>query len=120
MTKWKHRVSNVDESSRLGDCSHCGRVRVYRHGARWSCSTADRERQRDKKSRHHGLTQSEAQAMKRSAKCEICGSIEDLKIDHDHASGAIRGVLCHHCNVAIGHMRDSPERLRAAADYLEK
>lgn len=58
--------------------------------------------------------------MKDGASCEICGSIEDLKIDHDHSTLKIRGVLCHHCNVAIGHMRDSPDRLRQAANYLEK
>lgn len=41
-------------------------------------------------------------------------------VDHDHRTGANRGLLCHGCNLAIGHVDDSPERLRALADYLER
>ncbi len=58
-------------------------------------------------------------ALKDGAKCAICGFGGSLKVDHEHTSGKIRGVLCHNCNVAIGHMRDDPTRLRAAAQYLE-
>lgn len=43
-----------------------------------------------------------------------------IKIDHCHKSNRIRGLLCHHCNVALGSFRDSPALLRAAAIYLEK
>lgn len=51
--------------------------------------------------------------------CAICLTTDELVGDHDHASGAPRGILCRNCNLAIGNMVDSPERLRAAADYLE-
>ena len=40
-------------------------------------------------------------------------------VDHDHITGKVRGMLCHDCNVAIGMMKDSPNRLRSAAQYLE-
>ena len=40
--------------------------------------------------------------------------------DHDHQTGQVRGILCNPCNLAIGLMADDPERLRAAADYLEE
>lgn len=55
--------------------------------------------------------------------CVICGEPEkkgkQLAIDHDHATGLIRGVLCQRCNMGIGQFRDSPELLRFAALYLE-
>lgn len=42
-----------------------------------------------------------------------------LSVDHDHASGQIRGLLCDNCNLALGRMKDSPALLREAALYLE-
>lgn len=43
-----------------------------------------------------------------------------LRVDHDHETGAIRGLLCHGCNCAIGHARENPQVLREAASYLER
>jgi len=54
-------------------------------------------------------------------RCAICESEpRRLHIDHDHATGKLRGLLCHHCNTALGNLRDDPERLRAAIRYLER
>lgn len=61
--------------------------------------------------------------------CAICGKPETMKfrgvvaslsIDHCHKSGSVRGLLCSSCNRGIGILGDSPERLRAAADYIER
>lgn len=41
-------------------------------------------------------------------------------MDHCHDSSRIRGLLCHTCNSGIGKLRDNPELLRKAADYLER
>ncbi len=57
-------------------------------------------------------------------KCAIC-KVEDselnrvLSVDHDHSTGKIRGLLCHHCNTGLGLFRDNPELLRRAISYLE-
>lgn len=53
--------------------------------------------------------------------CAICKEAHKhaLCVDHDHDTGEIRGLLCKPCNVAIGNMKDEPERLRKAAEYLE-
>lgn len=48
------------------------------------------------------------------------GEARWLCVDHDHATGAIRGLLCNACNHALGHMHDDPSLLRRAADYLDR
>lgn len=50
--------------------------------------------------------------------CHICGE-PSTDADHDHETGVFRGLLCRHCNLALGHFRDRPELLRTAADYVE-
>lgn len=56
--------------------------------------------------------------------CAICGILfsprKPHKIDHCHATGAVRGLLCNTCNTALGKFQDSPPLLRKAAMYLEK
>lgn len=41
-------------------------------------------------------------------------------LDHDHKTGKIRELLCHHCNIALGGARDSIETLQRLIDYLRK
>lgn len=59
-----------------------------------------------------------------NGQCAICGiSSSDGKqrlcVDHDHATGRVRGLLCFHCNVMLGHAKDKTEILLGAAKYLE-
>lgn len=42
-----------------------------------------------------------------------------LHVDHEHRTGLIRGLLCSHCNRALGNVSDDPARLRRLAAYLE-
>lgn len=59
--------------------------------------------------------------------CAICknppeqiGRKKNLHMDHDHETDSPRGLLCSHCNVALGLAKEDPKILRAMADYLEE
>jgi hypothetical protein len=55
-------------------------------------------------------------------RCGICGAgpgTRRLHRDHDHKTGAARGILCFRCNTALPNRVDA-EWLRAAADYLDR
>jgi hypothetical protein len=56
--------------------------------------------------------------------CAICGGKDpcfgrDWHVDHDHATGAVRGVLCAQCNIGLGHFKDNVTALGSAIKYLE-
>jgi len=57
--------------------------------------------------------------------CAICGAKDAggrgaFHADHDHETSTPRGVLCHRCNIALGHFKDNPKILQAAIEYLNK
>lgn len=53
--------------------------------------------------------------------CWICGggSAVSLAVDHNHANGKVRGLLCKPCNRILGHWRDNPEKAARAAEYVK-
>lgn len=67
--------------------------------------------------------------LKQNGTCAICkgtyaghrnGEPKALAVDHDHATGKVRGLLCEACNQGLGKFQDSSKLLREAADYLEE
>nr|WP_284290868.1 ubiquitin-like protein Pup [Angustibacter aerolatus] len=53
--------------------------------------------------------------------CPICRRSlgERPHVDHDHVSGAVRGLLCFTCNAGLGNFADDVARLRRAIEYVE-
>jgi hypothetical protein len=51
--------------------------------------------------------------------CAVCGDPEPQHLDHDHATGIIRRLLCQRCNHGLGLFRDDPKLLHAAAYYVQ-
>jgi hypothetical protein len=95
------------------------------------------EAQRWKQLKHrYGLTKENWHCLITNQKglCPICSVIlhtEPVKrsskrpanqavVDHCHETGIVRAILCHSCNVAIGHMNDDINRLKSAIKYLRK
>lgn len=78
--------------------------------------------------RRYRLSHAEFLAMQESQgdRCPICKtafnpSIRSFRpcVDHDHATGQVRGILCRLCNTGMGQFQDDPGLLRIAARYLE-
>lgn len=74
----------------------------------------------------YGITVAEfdAKLIEQGGVCAICRTAEAggrygiWHIDHDHETGAVRGLLCTDCNLGLGRFRDDPVVLSAAVAYL--
>lgn len=120
-------------------CERCeAPIPADRHGATKYCSILCKRRAHSAVWRErspgymrqylYGLTPEQYAEMleEQGGVCAICGTDEwpgkgnRPHVDHDHSTGRVRGILCSHCNHGLGKFRDDPERLRAAAEYLER
>jgi hypothetical protein len=121
---------------RLANLDYC-RARDRKAAARWRLShpySTDAEKLYYKNYHrkahlriNYGLTYDDFLAMieKQDGICPICKQAPSehkwgrkWNVDHDHATGKVRGLLCRKCNLALGHFDDSIERMQAAIDYL--
>lgn len=133
----------VSKDGHAGQCKPCynARVQAWRDrnrdkvnaAARRYRSTPDGKKYqadlaRRKNITRYGITVEQYAEMLASqgGKCLLCEAREAdslkrrLHVDHDHDTGKVRGLLCSSCNIGIGKFCDNPERLRKAADYLER
>ena len=147
--KWCSRSLISDPSKRRDlsrlktdkDGRQCRRCKAYKpwseysiartrvHGREVYCK-ACRAASRFKRS--YGITSSYYQKLSdlQGGVCAICGeketamgsgrSIRPLSVDHDHATDAVRGLLCSKCNTAVGLMDDSVNKLSKAIEYLSR
>lgn len=115
---WKHvdteRVKNREKQRRLNEVAMT-KDPVKRRRTMRNCSLK----------RKYGITLEIYEKMYEEQKglCAVCKCVPDgrgLVVDHDHATGKIRGLLCVNCNSMLGMSGDKTEVLRNAIDYLEK
>ena len=81
--------------------------------------------------KNYGITLKEYDEMfsKQNGLCFICGNpetvrttggqIRRLSIDHDHATGKIRQLLCDACNHGLGHFHDNIIVMERAIQYIK-
>jgi N12 class adenine-specific DNA methylase len=71
----------------------------------------------------YGITVEHYEAIKDKQEgcCKICNTkTDELVVDHCHTTNRVRGLLCTHCNLGLGHWRDNPETITAALVYLQE
>ena len=124
----RQKQTEAAKAKRWRDANPESSRAAYQRG--YAVQRAKPEHLQKKRDRHlakYGITRSELDAMveQQAGKCAICGGAPTgkgsrLHVDHCHATGQLRALLCHHCNTLLGLAGDDPARLRAAAEYLEK
>ena len=124
---------------KLAGCLECGK-KIRKVGAKVRCSECQKESERERRPkpgsvksrskhlwREYRMTIADFDAMMlaQESKCSICsGSIagdcykSTPMVDHCHKTGAIRGLLCRHCNCALGLFDDDPDTIASAASHL--
>jgi len=83
------------------------KVKLYSKRSVWKLRGIDPDKAEAYLLAHHG-------------KCDLCGLTEGraLAVDHCHKTGIIRGMLCTNCNTAIGLLKDDPDLMIKAANYV--
>lgn len=110
-------------------CKECNRE----HVRKWNKENPDKalELRQNSKFKKLGVTAEDYWRMhsEQGGTCGACGSSDPssfikkrtrFDIDHDHKTGAVRGLLCQACNLVVGLMKDDPANVLKVARYLEK
>jgi hypothetical protein len=69
----------------------------------------------------YGLTRPQYDSLleKQKGLCAVCDApLDPAYVDHCHTSGAVRGLLCKHCNFGIGHFKEDVFIIENAIQYL--
>jgi hypothetical protein len=119
------KISNLRVANSLDDKARSAAEYMKRHREKFPDFWKDSHLQRNF---GIGLTDYIQMVVERGNKCDICGQpetqmrggkVKALAVDHNHTTGAVRGLLCSDCNTGLGKLGDSVDRLKAAIAYLD-
>lgn len=119
------------------------KAKQYRQAYRQRPEVKERKNERERKYHHLRKTNPEYKRKRKNTelKCYFGITIEDydrmlkeqngscaicetkplkLCVDHCHATGKVRGLLCNDCNLGIGKLKDNIKTLQNAISYLSK
>lgn len=133
---WKKRVSTPEgraaynASRNRYNASEKGKAKSNAYCIRWRKENREKYLASQKKAdlkRHYGLTPEQYEVLwaAQGMKCAACGNTDpgrkngQWSIDHCHDTKIVRGIVCNGCNLALGHVKDSVERLQMLIDYLK-
>lgn len=113
-------------------CKDCGSTSRALKAPGPRCATCQRDRRKALKGAawargimaRYGITPEQYWALyeAQGGTCYICqratGKVRKLAVDHDHATGYVRGLLCKPCNSVLAHFRDDLTTVRRLNTYL--
>ena len=71
-----------------------------------------------------GIDEYESKFREQNGACAVCKKQNTdwkcLAVDHDHATGKVRGLLCRPCNMALGFIHDEIETAESMVSYIKK
>lgn len=124
----RHGELRPQHERRGGTCTvaGCGK----KHGARGYChqhyyKAFKRKLKNATLLRNFGISIDQYDAMleRQGGVCAICRGQQragfDLAVDHDHRTGAVRGLLCNWCNTMLARLKEDVAALMRAIEYLE-
>ncbi len=137
----QHKLTKSGLTNKCKDCTRQYRKQKYWENAeknrkasnKWLEANrveANKRRRWARLEKLYGLTETKYNELLASQNygCAICENLspgvtkdghEDIfKVDHNHTTGKVRGLLCNKCNIGIGQMEDDPDRVLRAAFYL--
>lgn len=126
-----HRIQNLEDCY-LGDFDHstqAGRIEYMKKYNRGKWATPHHRNKWLTKKYGMTLEQYTGLLTQQDFVCSICeqpetelrnGRIKSLAVDHNHTTGALRGLLCAACNKMIGWAKEDPNTLERAVQYLQR
>lgn len=99
MGEWVHRISDYREDQVL--CIRCGWVQRKDKDGRPKCWNAYVEQKQNASGTEYRQRKAVAKTATHCGLCDVDLEPRRKYVDHDHASGRIRGVLCARCNARV-------------------
>lgn len=99
---------------------------VIKYDERPENKAAKRKRERKRGlAKHYGWTETDLQVelIRQQFSCAGCLapiSEDTARVDHNHETQQVRGLLCNSCNWALGHIKDARATLHRLSAYLDR